>query len=442
MNGEEQRETRTLPASGLAREALFAEMAALADHDADWRHARTWSLVYHASVEVEEVVKEAYTRFMAENGLSPVAFPSLHRFEREVVGMASGMLHAPDTAAGNLTSGGTESLFLAVKSARDWARAHRPEVRAPEMLLPVTAHPALLKAAHYLDVKPVPFGIGPDFRADVGDAARLASASTILVVASAPAFPHGVVDPVSDLAALARERGALCHVDSCIGGFMLPWAERLGRAVPPFDFRVPGVTSMSVDVHKYGYGAKGTSLVLYRNKALRRHQFFAHTDWPGGMYASPTAAGTRPGGAIAAAWAVMNFLGEEGYLRLARQTLEATDRLIAGIGAIGGLRVLGRPDMTIFAFTSDDRDIFAVGSAMERRGWRMDRQHLPDSLHLVVTANHAPVVDAFLADLAAAAAEVGPGGAAPSSQGAFYGMLGQAPDAASAREFLFDLLER
>ncbi len=429
------------PKTGMAHADIRKDMNRLSAQDADWRHARTWSLVYHASAEVEAVVKEAYTRFMAENGLSPLAFPSLYRFELDVVAMAADMLRAPEGAAGNLTSGGTESLFLAVKTARDWARANRPEVREPEMLLAVTAHPALLKAAHYLDVKPVFFPVGPDYRADAAGARRLATDATILVVASAPAFPHGVVDPVADLAALALERDALCHVDSCIGGFMLPWVERLGRAVPPWDFRVPGVTSISADVHKYGYGAKGTSLLLYREQAVRRHQFFAHAGWPGGLYASPTAAGTRPGGAIAAAWAVMNFLGEEGYLGLARTTLDATDRLIAGIGAIDGLRVLGRPDMTILAFTSDDRDIFAVGDAMDRRGWKVDRQHLPDSLHLVVTANHGPFVEGFLSDLSAAAAEVGPGGGAVAGQGAMYGMAGVAPASGDIREYLYDLLE-
>lgn len=423
----------------LDREALLAELDAASWGDADWRSARTWSLVYHASDEIEQVAREAYSRFMATNGLSPVAFPSLGRFESEVLEAVRELLEAPLEAAGSWTSGGTESLLLAVKTARDWARVHRPDVIAPEMLVPESAHPALHKAGHYLGVKPVLVPLGPDFRADALAARTLATPRTILVVGSAPAFPHGGIDPISELAALAAEHGALCHVDACLGGFMLPWLERLGRPVRPWDFRVPGVTSISADLHKYAYGAKGASTLTYRSRELRRHQFFVYPSWPGGMYASPTATGTRPGGILAAAWAVMRFVGSEGYMRLARETSDATGRLMAGISAIEGLFVLGDPDMTVFAFTSRDRDIYAIGAAMARLGWRLDRQHLPASLHMVVTANHVRVVDDFLADLAACVAEAPP--AAAGETGAMYGMLGSAPEGRSGQEFLLDTLD-
>ena len=429
-----------LPRKGVPYADVIAEMEAASAQDADWRAARTWSLVYHADRAVEAIVQAAYSRFMATNGLSPVAFPSLKRFESEVMAGVRTLLRAPDGAAGSMTSGGTESLLLAVKAARDWAAVHRRLHGEYEFLVPETAHPALYKAAHYLGVRPVPVPVGPDFRADADAARKLVTPRTILVVGSAPAFPHGVVDPIGPLAALAAEHGILCHVDASVGGMMLPFLERLGHTIPPWDFRVPGVTSISTDLHKYGYAAKGASAIVYGSRALRRFQFFVQPGWPGGMYASPTLAGTRPGGAIAAAWAAMRFLGEDGYLQLARTASEAASRLMAGIRSIPGLFVLGEPDMTLFAFAARDFDTYAVGDSMRRRGWRLDRQQLPPSLHLVVTANHANVVDTFLEDLRQSAAEAR--GQAPGVTGAAYGMLGEAPAGTDAGDFLLDFLDQ
>ncbi len=430
-----------LPSKPTPRDVVFAAMDAAAKTDADWRHARTFSLVYQARPDVLEVAQQAYLRFFSENALNPMAFPSLRRFESDVVSMTSGLFHAPDGAAGTMTSGGSESLLMAVKTARDWARAERPAIRAPEMLLPVTAHPALEKAAHYFDVKPVHVPVGVDFRADVEAARSLASPNTILVVGSAPAYPHGVIDPIEELANLAAERGALLHVDACLGGFLLPFVERLGKPAAPFDFRVPGVTSMSADIHKYGYAAKGASVVLYRSRALRRHQWFAYGDWPGGLYGSPSMTGTRPGGAIAAAWAVMQYLGEEGYLDLARITLETTDRLARGVSDTPGLRILGTPAMSVFAFASDTVDVYVLGDAMEKRGWKLDRQQRPPCLHLMVTPAHAPVVDAFLSDLRECVATIESTKPTPEGAAAMYGMLGAAPDRSMIGSFVLDFMD-
>ena len=430
-----------LPNEGTPRDQIFAAMDDARSHDADWRRARTWSLVYQARADVLEVAKEAYLRFFSENALNPMAFPSLRRFESDVVSMAAGLFNAPDGAAGTMTSGGSESLLMAVKTARDWARAERPAITAPEMLLPITAHPALEKAAHYFDVKAVHVPVGDDFRADVRAARELLSPRTILVVGSAPAYPHGVIDPIADLAALASGHGALFHVDACLGGFLLPFVERLGRPVAPFDFRVPGVTSMSADVHKYGYAAKGASLVLYRSRALRRHQWFAYGDWPGGLYGSPSMTGTRPGGAIAAAWAVMRYLGEAGYVDLARVTMETTDRLLHGVAATPGLRVLGRPDLSVFAFASDAVDVYVLGEAMEKRGWKLDRQQRPPCLHLMVTPAHAAVVDDFLVDLRACVDELAATKPVPEGAAAMYGMLGAAPERGAVGGFILDFME-
>jgi len=416
-----------LPASGTPRDELIATMRELAGDDADWRSGRTWSLVYYANDDVTGLLKDAYTSFFSENGLSPMAFPSLRRFEAEVVSITAGLLGGDERTAGSMTSGGSESILMAVKTARDRARALRPEIERPEMIVPITVHPAFEKAAHYFGLTPVHVPVRDDLRADV-DAARAAvTANTVLIVGSAPNYPYGTIDPIAELAAIAAERDLSCHVDACLGGFLLPFLRKLGHDLPPFDFSVPGVTSMSADVHKYGFAAKGASTVLYRDREVRKHQFFVYPDWPGGLYGSPTMTGTRPGGAIAAAWAVLHHLGEEGYLAIARDIMEITGRLIDGINAIPDLTVRGEPDMSVFAFGSDTVDCYAVADGLEARGWHVDRLQRPPNLHLMVTPTHRPIVDAFLADAASAAGEAAEGPAG-SGTAAMYGALGTMPD--------------
>jgi len=434
---------KTLPKKGLPREEVLARMETARSGDAKWREGRTWSLVYFGGPEITALLKEAYTRFFSENALNPMAFPSLKRFEAEVVAMTAALLGGDDRTVGNMTSGGSESIMMAVKTARDWARAERPEITEPEMVLPETAHPAFLKAAHYFGVKAVRTPVTCDWRADPEAMRRAVTRSTILLVGSAPAYPQGTVDPIPEIAALAAERGVLCHVDSCLGGFILPFVRRLGYRVPDFDLSVPGVTSISADVHKYGFAAKGASVILYRDTGLRRHQYFTFADWCGGLYASPTMTGTRPGGAIAAAWAVMNHLGEEGYLELARISMETARRLIDGIEAIPELRVMGRPDMTVFAFTSDEIDVYTLAEVMEKKGWHMDRQQLPPSLHMMVTPAHAGVADRFLGDLEEAVREVAALGPdhQPEGMAAIYGGMAKMPDRGLVRDFLAEVMD-
>ena len=388
-----------LPSQGVPSEVVLERMRELRERDANWRAGKTWSLVYHAGDQVTELLKEAYAMFFSENGLNPMAFPSLKTFEAEAVAMAAGLLGGDEDTAGSMTSGGTESILMAVKTAREWARAKEPAITAPEMVLPVTAHPAFQKAAHYFGVKPVHIPVLSDYRADVKAARGAITPNTILMVGSAPSYPQGVVDPVVDLAQIASENDLLFHVDACVGGFMLPFVRKLGYPVPDFDFGVPGVTSVSVDLHKYAYAAKGASVILYRDKALRRHQFFISTDWSGGIYASPTMTGTRPGGSIAAAWAVMNHLGEAGYLAIADTVMKTVTKLREGIGAIEGISILGDPAMSILAIGSSRLNVYEVGDELTMRGWHMDRQQYPPSLHLTVTHAHAQVADQFLHDL-------------------------------------------
>jgi len=434
--------TLKLPMKGVPREELISMMRDSRAEDSDWKNARTWSLVYYAGEKFTDLLKEAYGMFFCENALNPMAFPSLRKFETEVVAMTANLLGGSADAAGNMTSGGTESIFLGVLAARERARAERPDITAPEMVLPITAHASFYKAAHFLDVRPVQIPIGPDYRADVEAVRSAVNDNTILMVGSAPCYPYGVVDPITDLAAIARERGINFHVDACLGGFMLPFLRRLGHDIPAFDLSVPGVTSISADLHKYGYSAKGASTIIFQDSSLRRHQYFVHTDWPGGIYASPTMTGTRPGGAIAAAWAAMNHLGEEGYLRLASITIETTKKLIDGINSIPGLRVMGKPDMSTFAFDSEEINIYTLGDAMEACGWHLDRLQLPPALHLIVMQSHSKIVGPFLEDLSAAAAElVAQGKTEAKGMAALYGMIGTMPDRGAAREIVLGVLD-
>jgi glutamate/tyrosine decarboxylase-like PLP-dependent enzyme len=397
-----------LPSRGREPDALFATMRERKKEDADWRGARTWSLVYPAGKDVEEVVEQANLLYLHENALNPMRFPSLRTMEREVVSMTAGLLNAPEGAGGCMTSGGTESILMAVKTARERARAERG-VSEPQLLAPVSAHPAFAKGAKYFGLELVQIPLGRDLRADVKAAESLITERTAFMMGSAPNYPHGMVDDIPALAALAAERGIHFHVDACVGGFQLPFWERLGEPIPPFDFRVDGVSTISADVHKYGFCSKGASVLTHRDKDLMQlHQAFVYTDWPGGIYGSLAMAGARPAAPIAAAWAVMNYLGEEGYVRLAGRIRNATRRIQEGIAATPPLRVVGEPVIGVFAFGADgDVDIMAVGDQMDDRGWHLDRQHDPDALHLMVSPEHEGVVDDFLADLQQAVEHAG-----------------------------------
>jgi glutamate/tyrosine decarboxylase-like PLP-dependent enzyme len=427
------------PKKGVPRGELFKKLKDLKAGDAPWREGRTFSLVYWAGDDVSQVAKDAYGELIATNALSPFAFPSLQQMESEVVSACGELFHGGAECRGTLTSGGTESILMAMKTARDWGRSER-KIARPEVVAPITVHPAFEKAAHYLDLTIRHAEVDAGFRADVAEMEKLITPNTVMLVSSAPPYPHGVVDPIEAIAALAKKRELLCHVDACLGGFILPFARMLGRDIPRFDFEVDGVSSMSADLHKYGYAAKGASVVLYRDAALRKHQFFTYASWPGGLYVSPSMMGTRPGGAIASAWAVMNYLGEEGYLAKAKVLLETTDRLIAGVNKIDGLKVYGAPHASVFSFGSDTLDVYALGDAMEARGWKLDRQHAPAALHMMVTPAHEQVVAPLLADLSDCVSSLKKGGAADDGAAAFYG-LATRMEAGEAAGYLRDFLD-
>ena len=428
-----------LPRQGLSHDDLMSQLERTLSGDANWRAGRIFSLVYFAGDDVAQVIRDAYGAAIFTNGLGPMAFRSLKKMESEVIGMAADLVGLPE-AVGNITSGGTESILMALKTARDWARAEKG-ISEPEVILPVTAHPAFDKACQYLGMKRAPVPIGDDFRADLAAAKAALTANTVLMVGSAPCYPFGVIDDIPGLAGLASEHGIPCHVDACLGGFLLPFIERLGNPVRPWDFRVHGVESISADLHKYGFAARGASTVMYRKKEYRRHQYFMKDDWPGGLYGSPTLAGSRPGGAVAAAWAVMNYLGEDGYKGLAQTMLDTTGALRDGINAIEGLRVVGDPDMTVFAFTADTYDVHAVGDALAAAGWFPDRQQGPPSLHIMVTPAHTDVVPDFLEALDEAVRKVVSGEQSPGGQAAIYGAMEKMEDKAPIRAFIAEAID-
>jgi glutamate/tyrosine decarboxylase-like PLP-dependent enzyme len=418
-----------IPQHGLAREEVLAQLLAMKQRDQDWRGGRVFSLVYSAGDEVHELLQDALSLYSAENGLNVLAFPSIGIMQHDIVKNTATLLGADEPTSGGciegyLTSGGTESLLQAVKTARDVAR-HERGIRHPQIVAAESAHAAFTKAADYFDVELIRVPVGADLRVDVTTFDEACTDATIMVVGSAPTYPHGVVDPIADIAALALRRGILCHVDACMGGFLLPFLVRLGRFSQPFDFRLPGVTSMSADVHKYGYASKGVSVVLYRTHELARHQVFTTSDWLGGFYASTAMAGTRPAGPIAAAWAALMHIGLDGYVELTRTAHDAARTLRAGIESIQGLEVRGDPPATVLAFGAQDPaalDIFSVGERLASDGWYLDRQNRPDSLHATVHAGSAASVPYLVRDLRHAVTAAGKARAADRST--TYGQSG------------------
>ena len=389
-----------LPTEGKTRADVMASLERSMAGDLAWDEGRTFSLVYGAGPEHLRLLQEAYSLFMATNGLGAGRiFKSLSTLEGELVSMSADLLGGPD-CPGNVTSGGSESIILGVRAAQERARAERPRVTRPEVVLPASAHPAFDKAAHVFGIRNVRTPITKDYVADVQAMADAVNENTIGLVASAPNYPFGTIDPVTAIAEIARRHALHLHVDACVGGFALPFLRKLGQPIPPFDFGVPEVSTISADLHKYGFAARGTSLILYRDQTLQRRVGFKLDDWSGGPYRTPTMAGSRPGGMIAAAWAVFQHYGEAGFLELNRTMLDTSQRLRRGIEAIPGFHVLGDPAMYVWGFASDAIDVMAVADAMAERRWYLGRQlTTPPSLHVVLTPIHAPVVDDVLRDL-------------------------------------------
>ena len=412
---------KALPRRGRDWSTLEKELAAMGENDARWRDLRTAVFVFHAGDDVLEVAKSAYAMYQSENGLGAgSAFPSLARMEADVVSIGLRLLNAPEGACGDMSSGGSESIFLALKTRRDEARAKGADTRGMQVLMPRSAHPAFDKAAAYLDLEVLRVPVGPDYRADVAAMADVATERTLMLVGSAPCFPYGVIDPVEALGELASARDIWLHVDACVGGYFAPFAKMNGVPLPAFDFSVPGVRSISADLHKYGYAAKGASTLFHRSAEQREFQVFSCDAWPVGTMTTATTAGTRPGGAIASAWAVLHYLGEDGYREKARQVIRTRERLEAAIDDIDELRVVGQPRLGLVAYTSDALDIHAVAERLSDREWFSPRLEDPPAIHLMLSPEHARVIDLYIADLREAVRLVAGSGARARAAAARY----------------------
>jgi len=414
----------TIPAQGMSAGKVLQILQRWKEcEDKRWKDGQVSGGIYHGGDELVDFLSKVYGLFFVSNPLHPDVFPFVRKMECEVVRMTVSLFNGGPEACGTMTSGGTESILMAVKSYRDEARSRG--IEEAHIVVPVSAHAAFDKAAHYFSMQITHVPVDPvTMRADVAAMKKAIRRNTVLLVGSAPGFPHGVVDPIEDLAQLAKERGIGLHVDGCLGGYLLPFAAKLNYPIPPFDFRVDGVTSISADTHKYGYAPKGASVVMYSNNRLRSFQYFVAPEWTGGIYASPSMPGSRPGGTIAATWAALVRIGENGYLECAKAIMSTAKEIEAGIRQIPGLKVLGKPDMSVIAFTSDPEtkvrgqtvNIYKVGECMtaERKsadgsvkhGWNLNTLQKPSAIHLCCTYMHRGRAQEFLSDLRKAVDEV------------------------------------
>ncbi len=391
----------TLPAQGRDWDTLKAEMTGMAKGDVDWRSGKLAVYIFNAGEDVLDVGHDAYGLFTSENGLGPLAFPSVATMEKQVIEIGLSLLHAPDTGWGAMTSGGSESIMCAVKAARAYAKQTKGlKAGEGEIILPLTAHPAFDKAAQTLElsVKRIPVSM-PSGEADTAAMRAAVTEKTIMIVGSAPNFPYGVVDPIPELSALALELDLWLHVDACVGGYFAPFAKELGVDIPDFDFTNPGVSSISADLHKYGYAPKGASTVFYSDEAKAQGQTFTFDNWPGGFMYTPTMAGTRPAGAIAAAWAVMNYLGHEGFLETTRKALGAANLLRDHITGHNDLEVIGTSKLALVGYRSNRHDAGQILGGMMEKGWFSAFVSDPKGVHVMLSPKHVEVIDTYIEDL-------------------------------------------
>jgi sphinganine-1-phosphate aldolase len=398
-----------LPEKGMDEEEVLKEIAYMSEEEnKKWLGGQCSGTMYHGGMEHYAFLNKVFSMFSSINLLQRDLCPSGTKFEAEVLAMVGKMLHGDevskvnrfDEEAGAITSGGSESIFNAMFVYREWGRAMRG-IDVPEVVAPITIHPAHLKAAHYLGMKVIRVPVNADFEADVEAMRTAITPNTVALAGSAGSYPHGVVDPISKLSDLALEHKLGLHVDGCLGGFILPWIEKLGYDVPVFDFRLPGVTSISCDTHKYGYSLKGTSTINFRSKDFRRYMFFAQEDWPGGLYMAPTVQGSRSAGLSAAMWAAMVTMGEEGYLKAAKAIMDTSDKMRAGIASIPEMRIMGKSTFLI-SLTSDVVNPYFVNDYLYAQGWRMNGCQNPLGFHFCITLPQTQpgIAERFVKDLA------------------------------------------
>jgi len=420
---------QSMPDKGQASSQILEQLDTFKEHDPEYKNGKVWSLVYYIDEAHQDFLKESYFKYSCENGLNPTAFKSLKKFESEIIAATADILNGTEEVCGVVTSGGTESCLMAVKTYRDMAKDKRG-VKKPEMIIPESAHVAWYKASEYFGVKIRMIPLLEDLTPDLKKMKKLINRNTVMILGSAPEYPHGTIDPIEEMGALAQKHNIPMHVDACVGGFILPFMKMNGVDIPKWDYQVPGVTSISADIHKYGYAAKGASTITYRNLDYLRYQMFVQPNWSGGVFASSALLGTRPGGAYAAAWATLQYFGKDGYKKLADETWQAVTKLKQGVTAIPELEIMGKPMGPLFAYKSIDPsvNIYAVGDQMDAKGWQVNRNQKPNGLHAMVTAQHLKVVDQYLADLKECVAIVKANPELANQGGAAtYGMMAHIP---------------
>lgn len=435
----------TLPKKGLPSDKLLKEIDALASlaDDNVWKDGFVSGALYNCSDELTKLTAEVYGRFAWSNPLHPDLFPHIRKMEAEVVQWTINLFSGGKEARGTMTSGGTESILMAMRVYREIG--YERGIEYPEIICPISAHCAFNKAADYYRMKITQIPVDPRTRkVNLKAMAKAISCNTVVLVGSAPQFPHGIIDPIEDIAKLARKRGIGVHVDCCLGGFLVPFMEKAGYPIEPFDFQVPGVTSISADTHKYGYAPKGTSIVMYDSKELCHKQYFVSPNWQGGIYATPTMAGSRPGGLIAATWATLMYMGEDGYVNATKKIVSTARKIQEGVKKIPGIYILGAPKLSVIAISSKDFDIYCLSGALTNRGWNLNSLQFPKSFHIALTFLHTKkgVAERFIKDVRECTAEImkdpkmKPTGAA-----AMYGLAQAIPDRSIVSELATGVID-
>ena len=398
------------PQTGRSADDILASLQAQKSDDVPWEEGRVFAYIYDAGEEAKQLLMDAFNLYFMENGLDPTSFPSCMELEKDVIGMAVDLVNGGEDATGTFTSGGTESILLSLKTTRDYYREVKPEITEPEILMPKTAHPAFHKACAYFDLKAVTVDVDDDFCAIPQKMEAAITPNTILLVGSAPSYAHGAIDPIRELGAIALKHQLRFHVDCCVGGMYLPFAKELGYDIPDFDMSVPGVTQLSMDFHKWGYAAKGASCILYKDRAIRRHQIFSYANWTGYAVINPGVTSTKGGGPIAACWAILNYIGRDGYLKLVESAQIASQKIVAAVNDIEGLEMMGKAQINMLAMRATDFDIFPIADEMKKRGWFIQPQfgfaNSSENMHLSVGPHNAHQVDEFVQDLREVANEV------------------------------------
>ncbi|KAL4640940.1 sphingosine-1-phosphate lyase 1 [Arapaima gigas] len=436
--------TQHLPSLGLTQAEVLEKIK---EYDSlgevQWEKGKVSGAVYSGDEKLTNLLVKVYGDFAWSNPLHPEIFPGVRKMEAEVVRMACTLFHGGPNSCGTVTSGGTESILMACKAYRDLA--YDRGIKHPEILAPVSVHAAFDKAAHYFGMKLVHIPVDPKtMKVNVKAMRRAISRNTAMLVCSTPQFPHGIMDPVEEVAKLAVIYNLPFHVDACLGGFLIAFMDKAGFPMAPFDFRVKGVTSISADTHKYGYAPKGSSVIMYSDQKYRHYQYFVAPDWQGGIYASPSMAGSRPGGIIAACWATMMHMGEDGYIEATKKIVKTARFIEAEICKVNGLFVFGKPEVSVVALGSEVFDIFRLSNALTSKGWNLNTLQFPSSIHICVTLLHTKpgVAEQFVSDVKQEVAIIMKNPKEKTTgMGAIYGMAQSIPDRSMVTEVSHGFLD-